>query len=500
MRPATPEEILAPAWALCLRIANRAALARGDKDVIKRVNRAASSACDVVRSVSGVWLDAETLFARKVSPDRTLKEMPWSRSKTMIDAAANTGPLAGFVPLQPLNASEVVGPFVLPRSGAIFVRRAPEDGEPGEVDLARPAPDVVDAAWDAVCSELPGLHRGYLSAVLYARFTTQRAVGTPAIIAVTGLAGSAKTATANLAGGMVGARTTIVALDTADDTLRRIGLALEEGAGILLVDEVGRLENVYIKLEPILRANSDAVFRAKYANERVVRITAPFVLSGSTLPLAVVRSPELARRAVGYRLTGAEKVWRLQNPETGVIEDLKDVRRIAKLRLHLDSITASIWWKVHDDIEARRDWRTIMFEEFGAVALRELDMVDGAGAGRDEVIRSLYDRFRTAADAELSQGKRWIGWLVCNSGTVEGDALDELIERDVEKKTFLAESSDLERMNLAPILGFERPQLQILVRRRSGVTLAKFVEVGTAKGKGTPRQKLPPMQKKEVRL
>jgi len=421
----------------------------------------------------------------------------------MIDAAINGGPLEGFVPITPLGASEVIGPFVKPKAASIFVRRQPEDGEPGAVDLgAEPPNGLVEQAWAYICEQLPGLNRSYLSALIYARFVAQRAIGTPPIVAVTGLTGSAKTATVHLAGGMVGARAVAIGLDSPDDTLRRIGLVLEEGAGFVLIDEVGRVEKVYAKLEPILRANSDTQFRAKYANERLVRVTAPIILAGSTLPPAIVHSPELSRRGVGYRLTGAERVWSLMNPESGIREDLKDVRRIAALRERLDIITASVWWRVRDDIERRRDWRDVLMQDFEAVPLLELDIIDGNSDGRDEIIRKLYETYRTAKETDLSGGERWSGWLQATSGSPEGDLLDELIDLDADKSALIAQCSELERLNLIPVLGFDKPQLQMLVRRRSAVFMVKFVQVGVPKGRGTKRNEMPPIAnlKSEVRI
>lgn len=496
LHPIVPAELIAPAWGQLLRVVHADHLAMKDEDeraIWKhRVETASSGALDIVRSSSGGWFDATTLNPRrKVSADRTLKFLPSCFWPPMVDKADDTGPLEGFIPIHPIGANEVLGPDITAPRGTLLVRRPRAEGDPPEVNVtSRPTLEELETAWRVIETALPGVCRGYHFGIVIAMLVAQRGVGTPPIICATGQSGSAKTAQVHLAAGALGSKAAQIVLGTTDDTTRKAGLALEEGAGALFADEIGRVEGVFTKLEPILSANSVLPYRPKYANERRAPLRSAVLLLGSTLPESIVRSPELARRAVGYRLTGADKNWTLLETKTGTKLDLTEARRIDWLRPALDVVTASAWWAVHD-LGPAGDWRKLLRDSYGAVALANLDLVDSDGAAREQAILALYEAFRNAKADELSTITGWSDWLIADPGCPAGNELNVLVELDAEKPRFMAATSDLERLNLRPILGFANPQLQLLVRRRSPHILVKFVEVGVLRGKGTPRGKLP---------
>jgi hypothetical protein len=259
---------------------------------------------------------------------------------------------------------------------------------------------------------------------------------------------------------------------------------------VTYVDEVGRIYDLYWRLEPILRANSKITYEAKYHNERTIRLTAPISLLGSTLPTSVVRSPEIGRRAVGVRLRGAYKSWKLggEGDDKGV--DFADARSLEALRPHLDVITAAIWWDLQI-AGPSGDWRQLCLTKYGAVPIEALDLLDADSAGRDEVVRKLYEAFRTAKESSLTQGVRWKGWLPADPGTPTGDLLGELVNFE-DRSRQDADQADLERLNLEAVLGFADPALILKVHRRSAHWMLKFIEVGVARGKGCERSKMPP--------
>jgi hypothetical protein len=497
LRPSLPEELLRPAWNRILAETHRARLGSGDTEERgqweKLVARAVSDHVDVVRGASGAWLDAQTLLPRAVSAGRTLKEMPWCRSGTMIDAADNAGPLRGFVAVQPIGPDEVIGPYVQPPAGSILVARPAVGLAPPPVSLGDKPPDpmIVDQAWIALERLLGGLHRGYLAGLIAARFFTQRGIGAPPIIAVTGGTNVGKTATQHLAAAATGTRAGIVRLQEAHETLRQIGLQLEQGNGLLFVDEVGRVPDLYRRLEPILALNSTVTYGAKYANERTMAMTAAVALLGSTLPMAIVRSPELSRRAVGWRLLHRTSNWDEDFGELG------RARAHDALRQHLDLVTAAIWWKVHV-LGRSGDWRSLCLNEFGAVPLSGLDLFDVEGAGRAEAICHLYEHFRNAPDAEIYNGAGFHEWLLANPRTAAGEILGELIDFDGDRRQTRAESAELQRLDLAPILGFSSPSLRLMVHRRSGRWLVKFVEEGVMRGRGRTRKQMPNVVKPQA--
>ncbi|MBI3203046.1 MAG: hypothetical protein HYZ29_16020 [Myxococcales bacterium] len=490
MRPGAPEKLYEHAWRLFLRVANADRLASPDEKEAAKwrtlVDRAANTIVDVARSVSGAWVDAVTLQVRRVTGDRTLAELPWARSRTMVDAALNGGPLRGFVPIDPVDANTVVGPYVEPAEGSIRARRPRRRGDPPPVDLGTSAPtqQEVDLAFGCLGELLPGLSRGYLCALIAADFYAQRASGLPPILAVTGGSGTAKTASARLAGGCVGRRAADVALGEPEGTRRGTGLAIESGAGVLILDEVGRVPDVYRRLEAILSLNASLTFAAKYANERTVRVTSPVALVGSTLPRSITRSPEIARRCVGFRLVDRATNWERWG-------DISAARSRNELRPHLDVITRWVWWLVWS--QGRNiSWRDLCRTEFGAVPLVDLDLDDLSGPGVEPAVRALYERFRSAPESDLTSGTRWAGWLDASPGSPAALELGELVDFEADHRTTRAETAELERLDLAPVLRLDKPSLRLLVRRRSGRWLARFVEVGVAKGRGLPRASLPP--------
>jgi hypothetical protein len=496
LRPSVPAELLQPAWHALLREAHRERLEALDperREALKvRIVRAASNQVDIVRSESGQWLDRATFTPRKVSADRTLKMLPWALSSIMIDAAANGAPLLGFTPIAPIGVATVIGPFVEPPAGSIFCRMHARASDLPPVDLGAepPTPEAQERAWVGLEGYLPGIDRSYLSTILSAQLVAQRAIGTPPIVCITGPTGSGKTATQQLAASMVGTRAGAFELGESRATLRALGLLLTSGHNVTYVDEVGRIYDLYWRLEPILRANSKITYEAKYHNERTIRLTAPISLLGSTLPTSVVRSPEIGRRAVGVRLRGAYKSWKLggEADEKGV--DIADARSLEPLRPHLDTITAAIWWDLQI-LGPCGDWRQLCLIKYGAVPLEALDLLDADSAGRDEVVRKLYDAFRTAKDGSLTQGIRWKGWLSADPGTPTGDLLGELVNFE-DRSRQDADQADLERLNLEAVLGFADPALILKVHRRSAHWMLKFIEVGVAKGKGCERSKMPP--------
>ena len=183
----------------------------------------------------------------------------------MVDAADASGPLRGFVPLQPVGHDEVIGPDVRTAGGVHLRRQARTSRAPPPVALGDkpPEPAAVEQAWLELERLMGGLHRGYLSGLIAARFFAQRGIGAPPIIAVTGTTGVGKTATQYFAAAATGTRAGIIRLGDTSETMRQIGLALEQGTGCIFVDELGRAPDLYRRLESILALNSSITFAAK---------------------------------------------------------------------------------------------------------------------------------------------------------------------------------------------------------------------------------------------
>ena len=83
-------------------------------------------------------------------------------------------------------------------------------------------------------------------------------------------------------------------------------------------------------------------------------------------------------------------------------------------------------------------------------------------------------------------------WLDASPRTAAGKVLSRLVDFEAELTRSRADADDLQRLDLAPILGFQDPSLQLLIRRRSSALwLLKFNQTGVLKGRETPREHLP---------
>ena len=80
-------------------------------------------------------------------------------------------------------------------------------------------------------------------------------------------------------------------------------------------------------------------------------------------------------------------------------------------------------------------------------------------AARAQAIFDLYEALSSAAG--------WLEWLVARDGDAAAEKLTVLIEPSTSKTAFHAQAAELERLNLAPILGFAVPHRQLLVRLRA---------------------------------
>jgi DNA polymerase len=492
-RPAVPVGLLRPAWAHILRDVNRDRLAIVQLDAkgkptenpwIAKVKQASGETIDLVRSASGAWLDDVTLAPRKVTK-ATAAALPGCLDGIMTDKVLDVVPLTGFAPIVAINADTLIGPHFRAADGAVVVRRQ-ANGGPGPVDVrTRPLSATVEAAWASLTALLPGLNRSYLSGLVTASMLAQRAEGPPPILVVTGDTGSAKTASQYLAGSMIGGGAVNITFGRDADSARRsIGLALEkEGASLLFVDEIGRVPDLYEKLATVFELGSTLRYAAKYHNEYTTRVTAPLSILGSTMPELIVNSPELSRRAVGWRLTVPGVGWRRHG-------DIKNARHVEALRAPLDVVVAELWWRVFD-LGPTFDWCALCLREFGAVELQDLNIEDSGAEGLTSAVRALYQMFIEATPEEMTTCGGRDGWLNANPGTHPFKVIEEIVDTEADHRRTASAVSELERLSLAAVLGFTQPPLKLLVRRRSARWFVKFVEIGVRKGAETPRNQLP---------
>ncbi len=522
-RPEAPDELINAAWKLSLNIAHAEELAELATDIksLKEAVEALRAAeidekqitrfkallkhldelgCDLrariwnagkrrrvglVRSSMGVWLDSPSLLPVKIDK-QSAREIPSVFSGLDAARAANaTVPLRGFVNIHPINASFAIAPFARPPERAIYTRRPKTRDEGPEIDLSiRPTAEQVEKAWATVERYYHGIDRGYVSTVVVAGFASQGARLQVPVIVVTGPTGSGKTTEQKIGAAMVGGQVASVQLGDTKDTLRKIGLGLERGASHILIDESGRTKDVYTKLEPILGIQNSVTFEAKYRNEVTAPMTAPMTFAGSTLAVAIVKAPEIERRAVGFRLIKAVD-WK---------KPAECIRSDEAIRPAFDIITADLWWRVHDE-GPEFDWKAFCVDMLGAQNVCDLDLDDEGGAFRVETIRTLYTKYRTVPESHcFPAGARFAGWLDVSEHTAAGKVLGELIDPDEVQKAWFAQASDIfARTSMNEIIGVREPPIEGRLRRHGATIALKFAVLGVRKGEEPRRQDLPPL-------
>jgi len=501
IRPTAPERLIVPAWEAMLLKANGrspnsgSAGGGGKEDVLGGLIRDAASRYgpDVVRSASGAWLDAKTLEPRHVT-SLTTGDLPWSRKrKFKAEAATNVQPLQGFRPVRPQEPNLVRDPYAdNPEGDAIVVvTKPPRQGQPPPVVLGEAPPETatVEEAWQVVEEYFPGIHRGYYSGLVSGTLIAQRAQGFPPEAVVTGRTGTAKTTTPGLAATALGCRISEAQLADATTTQRHLGLALDNGPGIVLLDEAQRAEDPFRALGPILKLSGKFMtYEAKYANPKQAPLTSLVLVAGASMPASIACAPEFGRRVAAWRLE--DRV-----PEDGDWMrhgDISQARSDDRLRAALDTITASIWWSLKQGGPSF-DWRTACRTCWGAVNLREL--ADGGAedvAARNAAVRALYSAWIAASDGQLASGGHWEhrhDFLDCSPGKKGNELLGELIDFAAHKGAIKAQIHDLMQTDLGPVLG---PRVrdavgavELLVHDHGTNVGVKFVAKGVRKGQVT---------------
>lgn len=499
MRPGVADDhLFRAAWRLTLLAVHGHALVaeRGaevedeDEDdgprVAKRVALAAASGVNMlVRAVGGSWLQAGTLAARTTMTARTVRGLPWVQRAEQIDEALDTVALAGFTPIHVINAQALLPPYFSPPDGAIVARRRASGLIQTPVNVARPPSEgEVARARRVLDRRFPGINHAYLDSLIVAGLHAQHARGQPPFIVVTGRTGAAKTATIEIAAAALGTSTASVKLDESRVTGRDIGLALEHGAGFILIDEIGRARDPFQRLDAVLKLGERIRFDAKFRNEVERPMNAAIVLAGSSIPHALSRSPEMARRALGLRLVNKAPGWHR--------EHLSRVRDDEELREALDAITAQLWHALAAE-GPRGHWRDLCLR-LGASEMSDLELDDVSAVARAAILRTTFEYWRTAPSIAFYRGSGHDrDWLDLANAEQVRTALEEIVDLGENANAAIqwGQFEDLRKVDLAPILGFETPVLELVMRRRSARLLVKFVQRGVQKGKEIRRVDLP---------
>ena len=207
------------------------------------------------------------------------------------------------------------------------------------------------------------------------------------------------------------------------------------------------------------------------------------VFASTELPQTFTLSSELANRAVGYELFDRCE-WGRPN--------ISRLRHDDKLRAALDLITSSVWWRLAAEGPGI-DWRQYAMEHFGAhdIGLTERD--DDVLRGRVEVLRKLYQYFRTAQPSEFAtDDEAYKTYLDASQAREPGKILGQLIDMTADRKAQTPQINELKKTRLEPILGFDEPKIRLRIQRRGPRYLVKFSLAN--KSKKIARENLPELR------
>lgn len=230
------------------------------------------------------------------------------------DAAA----AAGYPPLRPIRGVDFFGqvgnpdvpdtPFVLAPGRTPFKYRRPAERERIE--------PVGWSAWELLDDQFPGIDHSNLKLVIGGIAYTQKAGVTEAVKAmVTGLSGSGKTTTIELAAELVGVNCTSAKLKADEDKLARA--AATAAGGVLVLDEVAKAglsgDELLSRLQSI---KVGAEYHALYRGSARLTAVPLVVLADTELPRVVQEEIQLRRRLVGVAL-GAGRATGKAAPDWG---------------------------------------------------------------------------------------------------------------------------------------------------------------------------------------
>lgn len=427
----------------------------------------------LVRGLTGIWLDSETLdpILPRVSVTR-LAQLPscqfaqlkddgtWKTGTDAVelDRHATNQPVAGWSPIITIRGARLWGHWMRYSDGVV---RA-QINAPG----AKYLPESKRVPWDR-CIELieaqfPGIDCKYLELALVARGFAESGLGMIPIILVTGPSGAGKTKVVELAAEILGDRAPKVPRGNYQETL---GYTAELG-GLLILDEFAKGKTgakLRSAFDFLLELDREFTYRRLYVGPSRTRINSAIFVTNNAWGSDVLEHEQVGRRAVIVRLSRqAASDWQISS---GGLEGWR--------RRHTD-VCDSILSHVVDRWFARPgDELSMNFqeaaEEIGFSSLRNDTGLDGAST--EEAIRGFFD-------AVCSEQEQEAGWVEID-WDISGKLLDfwrDLCD-DPGDGAARHESMKIQERDLVRVLGVVVPRgesLRFYSRKRGNRTLVKF--------------------------
>lgn len=346
--PRLSEELHRQAYESCLR----ARLGRNDP----RIRNVFDAALDFVRG-DHVWLRTSDFSITTVDTDAA-DSLPYTQyvvtnddsdPVVLVDKARRSQvkhrtPL-GYTPVLPYR-----GILFAPRSDRILVKAPPEPTYPIRL-LENPLP--VDNAFAKLDRAFAGINRTYLLALIAGRICAEVRGGKPPQIVATGVTGSGKGETINVAASICGDEARKIQLvEDAEVFMRNLGMVLAVGCRFIVIDETGKTPGLLLKSwGNLLQIGAHIDWRPLFQNNRVrTECRAVIAYPTTFLPDFLTSSPEFARRTRAIHLHRKVPVdWERTCDPAGTTGESTRWRDLNKDNAFVaNSILTHAWKLAHD--------------------------------------------------------------------------------------------------------------------------------------------------------
>ena len=203
----------------------------------------------------------------------------------------------GYTPVMPYR-----GILFAPRPDRLVVKVPPEPKHPIML-LDKPMPE--DEAFAAISKAFPGISRQYLLALIAGRICAEVRGGKPPQIVATGVTGSGKGETINIAASLCGDQAVKIQLvEDGEVFMRNLGMVLTAGCRFVTIDETGKTPGLLMKSwGNLLQIGAFIDWRPLFLNIRVkTECRAVIAFPTTFLPDFLTASPEFARRTKALHL------------------------------------------------------------------------------------------------------------------------------------------------------------------------------------------------------
>ncbi len=419
-----------------------------------------------LRGEGGTWLNGLTMEPEGI--DKALPALSWTRGlSTRVASSQNAGPLAGYRPVRPVSvvlrpeALNGVVPLQKPRAVPIQLDRG--DAMPwGE-------------SFGELAGDFTGINETYVKALLSACACAE--IGArPVALVITGPSGSAKSTTAAVVSGLLGAAMATVRIDTEPEAWRRqIGQALASGARPLLLNEIDKVHGLRKHSTKLLDLAHPHQYRPLHGVDVLTPFRAPLVITGINLPPMFRESPEMGRRYRHLRLAarvGSE--WDALDP--GSWRDS-----------HPRAADSLIMWALEFCRAHAHCWEDIA----GTLGLPEAHKGDPEeNEIRRTAMRALYDHCRDVEGRTMSDATRFPsehGWVVMDGIPAIVEVLMPMQVGNVDPRFIL--NQDLSATDWYAVLGV--PGVGFEARIHYSHWVGRFVQAGGNRNARLMNESLP---------